>query len=348
MAIHRSAPGSVALNRCAPKSQFRADVLAGLNCSPKAIPSKYFYDERGSALFDRICELPEYYLTRTELSIMRRYVDEMAEALRPGCLLVEYGSGSSVKTPILLEALRQPAGYVPVDISREHLHSSANALARRFPRLDITPVWADFTEPFELPHSRRGVERTAVYFPGSTIGNFTPKEAVELMKQIAHQVGPGGGLLIGVDVRKPAEIVEPAYNDRAGVTAAFNLNLLVRINRELDGNFDPNSFEHRAFFDEVHGRIEMQLISKKKQVVRIDYVEVPFAPGESIRTEYSYKYCPDHFGKLARQAGFEVRQVWMDDERLFSVQYLTPRRRPALLLRRQTQSARHQETFRPR
>jgi dimethylhistidine N-methyltransferase len=322
MAIHRSAAGAVVLTRSAPKSPFRADVLTGLNRSPKAVPCKYFYDERGSALFDRICELPEYYLTRTELSIMRHHSAAMADALGKGCLLVEYGSGSSVKTPLLLEALRDPAGYVPVDISREHLYSSANALARRFPDLEITPVWADFTGPFELPGSSRGVERTVVYFPGSTIGNFMPEQAVELMRQIARIVGPGGALLIGVDLRKAAAIVEPAYNDRAGVTAAFNLNLLARINRELEADFDLNSFEHRALFDAEHGRIEMRLVSKKTQTVRIGRVAVPFAEGEFIRTEYSYKYDLEQFGKLARRAGFDVQGVWCDDQGLFSVQYL--------------------------
>ncbi len=323
MAIHRSAARSVVLTRGAPKSHFRADVLAGLSRSPKEIPSKYFYDERGSALFDRICELPEYYLTRTELAIMRQHAAAMAEALGPHCLLVEYGSGSSVKTPLLLEALRRPAGYVPVDISREHLFASANRLARRFPTLDINPVWADFTTPFELPFANSQIRRTAVYFPGSTIGNFTPEEAVTLMQSIAQLVGPGGALLIGVDVRKSAEIVEPAYNDRAGVTAEFNLNLLARINRELDGRFDLASFAHRAFLDPIHDRIEMHLVSRKKQVVRIGQVTVAFDEGESIRTEYSHKYCPEHFAHLARRAGFEAQKIWMDDQRLFSVQYLT-------------------------
>jgi L-histidine Nalpha-methyltransferase len=323
MAVHRSASRSLVLTQRVPRLQFRADVLTGLSRSPKVLPSKYFYDERGSALFDRICELPEYYLTRTELSIMRSWADSMAEALGPHCLLVEYGSGSSVKTPILIEALRHPAGYVPVDISREHLFSSANRLARRFPNLDINPVWADFTEPVELPNGNPEIQRTAVYFPGSTIGNFTPEEAIELMRKIAHVVGPGGALLIGVDVRKPAEIVEPAYNDRAGVTADFNLNLLARINRELEGRFDLDAFAHRAFFDEQESRIEMHLVSRKKQSVRIGRATVPFEEGESIRTEYSHKYCPKQFALLARQAGFEMQKIWMDDQQLFSVQYLT-------------------------
>lgn len=323
MAIHRSTSRSVVMTRPAARPHFHTDVLAGLRRSPKEIPSKYFYDERGSILFDQICNLPEYYLTRTELAIMRQHAEEMADLLGPACLLIEYGSGSSLKTPLLIEKLRDPAGYVPVDISREHLYASANTLARRFPTLEIDPVWADFTGPFELPHVNRNVRQKVVYFPGSTIGNFTPVEAVKLMTDIADLTGQGGSLLIGVDVRKAAAIVEPAYNDRAGVTTAFNLNLLARINRELNGRFDLDSFEHRAFFDEVHSRIEMHLVSKKRQVVRIGLDAVSFDEGESIRTEYSHKYCPEHFAGLAKQAGFEVQRIWMDDQRLFSVRLLT-------------------------
>jgi len=323
MAIHRSASGSLVVTKRAAKSKFLADVLTGLSRSPKQIPSKYFYDERGSVLFDRICELPEYYLTRTEVAIMQEHASSMAESLGRGCLLVEYGSGSSVKTPILLESMQNPAGYVPVDISREHLYSSSNVIARRFPDLDINPVWADFTDRFELLNANPATRRTAVYFPGSTIGNFEPDEAVKLMEGIAQLVGPGGALLIGVDVRKNAGVLERAYNDSDGVTAAFNLNLLARINRELEGRIDLSSFEHRAFFDSLASRIEMQLVSKKQQVMSIGQVHFVIDEGEAIRTEYSHKYCPEHFAILANQAGFEVQKIWMDDERLFSVQYLT-------------------------
>lgn len=323
MAVHKSASGSIVITKRAVRSKFLADVLTGLSRSPKQIPSKYFYDERGSVLFDRICELPEYYLTRTELAIMREHAGSIAQELGRGCLLVEYGSGNSAKTPILLEAMQDPAGYVPVDISREHLYSSANVIARRFPDLDINPVWADFTEKFELLHTNPATRRTAVYFPGSTIGNFEPNEAVKLMKGIAELVGPDGALLIGADVRKNSEVLERAYNDRAGVTAAFNLNLLARINRELDGHIDVSEFEHRAFFDSLASRIEMQLVSKKQQVMSIGQVQFVINEGEGIRTEYSHKYCPEHFAVLAKQAGFEVQKVWMDEQRLFSVQYLT-------------------------
>jgi dimethylhistidine N-methyltransferase len=304
-------------------TQFRSDVLTGLSQSPKQIPSKYFYDAPGSALFDRICELPEYYLTRTEISIMGRHASAIAAAAGPGCLVVEFGNGSSVKTPILLEALSQPVGYIPVDISREHLRASARMIEKRFPKIEVSPVWADFTEAFQLPPRSEHAQRTLVYFPGSTIGNFTPREATALLARIADLAGPGGALLIGVDTRKPREIIEPAYNDGAGVTAEFNLNLLARINRELKGQFDLASFEHRAFFDEIQSRIEMHLISRTKQTVLIDDVAIAFKKGESIRTEYSYKYRPEYFAKLASQAHFQMQQVWMDDEQLFSVQLLT-------------------------
>jgi dimethylhistidine N-methyltransferase len=321
MAIHRTAARPHALTRPSPLDEFRADVLAGLRRRPRELPCKYFYDARGSELFDRICELPEYYLTRTELAIMRRHAGEMADALGPGCLLVEYGSGSGLKTPLLLERLRGPAGYVPVDISRGHLLHSAAALAGRFPNLAVRPAWADFTRPFALPELPRPPARRAVYFPGSTVGNFGPDDAVSLLKGIAELVGPGGGLLIGVDLRKPAAAVEPAYNDAAGVTAAFNLNLLARINRELGADFDLDGFAHRAFFDDAESRIEMHLVSRRRQSVRVGPAAFAFAAGESIRTEFSYKYSREAFRDLARAAGLEVRRVWTDEGELFSVQY---------------------------
>jgi L-histidine Nalpha-methyltransferase len=323
MAVHRSAAGPIVLTRRAPVASFRADVLAGLSRRPKELPCKYFYDERGSLLFDQICQLPEYYLTRTELAIMRARAQEMAALLGRHCLLVEYGSGSSVKTPLLLEQMTAPAGYVPVDISREHLFVAASVLAGRLPGIDVIPLWADFTRPFDLPRSVGRATRRAVYFPGSTIGNFGPVEAIELLKGMAALVGDSGAILLGVDLRKPKEIVEPAYNDRAGVTAAFNLNLLGRINRELAGDFDLSAFKHRAFFDDQHSRIEMHLESLRRQVVRIGRDAIDFVPGETIRTECSYKYSLEAFASLAAAAGLEVRQVWMDELRLFSVQYLT-------------------------
>jgi dimethylhistidine N-methyltransferase len=303
-------------------TRFRADVLAGLSGPTKTLPCKYLYDDRGSRLFDQICELPEYYPTRTELGILRRHAGDMAAALGDECLVVEYGSGSGLKTPLLLERLRHPAGYVPVEISRDHLLASATALARRFPQIEVLPVWADFTGDFEIPSTRRAPRRKAVFFPGSTIGNFGPTDAVRLMEGVAQRCGPGGGFLVGVDLRKSKAILEPAYDDAAGVTAAFNKNLLVRINRELGADFDLDQFDHRAVFDERHSRIEMHLVSRRRQAVHLDGHTIWFAAGESICTEHSYKYTLEAFRDMARTAGLTVRQVWTDDAGWFSVQYV--------------------------
>jgi dimethylhistidine N-methyltransferase len=288
----------------------------------KELPCKYFYDARGSQLFDAICEQPEYYLTRTELAILQRHTADMAEALGPRCLLIEYGSGSGLKTPLLLERLHDPAAYVPVDISREHLLASAARLAERFGELEICPVWADFTAPFSVPVPAKHAQRRAVWFPGSTIGNFGPVEATRLLGGMASLCGPGGGLLLGVDLRKPAAVLEPAYNDAAGVTAEFNLNLLARINRELGADFDLTRFQHRAFFNDPESRIEMHLVSRGQQTVHVGGVSVPFADRENICTEHSYKYSREAFSGLAAAAGLEVRQVWTDSREFFSVQYL--------------------------
>jgi dimethylhistidine N-methyltransferase len=303
------------------RERFLADALAGLGRPQKTLPCKYFYDERGSALFDRICELPEYYPTRTELGILRRHAAAMAAAVGPRCLLVEYGSGSSTKTRLLLERLDQPAAYVPVDISREHLLRSAAALARRHPRVRVIPVCADFTQPFELPRVPRA-ERRVAYFPGSTIGNFAPPDARKFLTHVADQCGPGGALLIGVDLRKARTILEPAYDDAAGVTAEFNRNLLVRINRELGADFDPAAFDHLAFWNAAEGRVEMHLVSRREQAVRLGGRRIAFAAGESVHTENSYKYDLRDFAALARSAGFEVERVWTDEALLFSVQLL--------------------------
>jgi dimethylhistidine N-methyltransferase len=323
MAIQRTAARPLHLTPLSPLAQFREDVLCGLAGPEKTLPCKYLYDERGSALFDRICDLPEYYLTRTEIAILRRYGDEMAAAMGNHCLVIEYGSGSSLKTPLLLDHLRQPAGYVPVDISREHLEASATILARQFPSIEVLPVWADFTTDFDIPDTRRQPRKRAVFFPGSTIGNFGPADAVKLMKGVARLCGPRGGFLVGVDLEKPREILLPAYNDAAGVTAAFNKNLLVRINRELGANFDLDQFEHRAILNERHSRIEMHLVSRKRQVVRIGRSSIWFSAGETICTEHSYKFTRDMYREMAMEAGLALEQVWTDDAGLFSVQYLT-------------------------
>ena len=303
------------------RASFLADVLAGLAGPRKTLPCKYLYDEAGSALFERICELDEYYPTRTELGILHRHAGAMAAALGPRCLLVEYGSGSSTKTRLLLERLEDPAGYVPVDISREHLLRAAGALSARHPRLRVLPVCADFTRPFELPPVP-GTLRRAAYFPGSTIGNFAPAEARKFLAQVAEQCGPGGMLLIGVDLRKSRAVLEPAYDDAQGVTAEFNRNLLRRINRELGASFDVASFDHRAFWNSAEGRVEMHLVSRREQTVRVGGRSVRFARGESIHTESSHKYELGEFAALARSAGFEVLRVWTDEARLFSVQLL--------------------------
>lgn len=297
-------------------SEFLRDVLAGLARVPRSLPCKYFYDERGSALFDRICELPEYYPTRTELAILRAEIDAIAAAIGPGAVLIEYGSGSSIKTRLLLDALPQLAAYVPVDISREHLLRCADRLARDYPKVPIVPAVADFTRPFALPQHPPG--RRVVYFSGSTIGNFAPTQARQLLRLIARQAE---ALLIGVDLHKDTAILEPAYDDAQGVTAAFNLNLLARINRELGGTFDLASWQHRAFYDERHGRIEMHLVSLRTQRVCVGGVTLWFSEGETICTEHSHKYSLPGFADLCRRAGLDVTRVWTDPAGLFSVQF---------------------------
>lgn len=307
------------------RERFRRDVLAGLRGEPKTLPCKYLYDAEGSRLFDRICELEAYYPTRTELAIVREHGAAMAEALGPDCLLVEYGSGSSAKTRVLLEHLERPAGYVPVDISREHLLRSAEALSAAHPELEVLPVCADFTERFPVPVPKRMPARTAVYFPGSTIGNFEPEGAAALLAQVAAQCGSGGALLLGVDLAKERETLERAYDDPEGVTAAFNRNLLVRMNRELGAGFDLERFAHRALYDEEAGRVEMHLESLAEQTVEVAGERVRFRKGESVCTEHSHKYTLEGFAALAARAGFEVARVWTDPARLFSVQYLEVR-----------------------
>lgn len=304
------------------RTRFLADALAGLTRRRKELPSKYFYDVTGSRLFDEICDLDEYYLTRTEREIMARHAPEMAVAIGPGCLLIEFGSGSSVKTRDLLDHLEDPAGYVPVDISRDHLLESAAALGRDYPDLEIRPVAADFTAPFSLPRMSRRELRRLVYFPGSTIGNLHPTEVPAFLEGVVRLVGPGGGLLIGVDLKKDPAVLHRAYNDAQGVTAAFNLNLLARMNRELGADFDFDQFRHEAVYDESKGRIEMHLVSLADQEVTVGDSTIRFRRGESILTEYSYKYDLEQFRGVAAASGLEVVRVWTDERRAFSVQYL--------------------------
>jgi dimethylhistidine N-methyltransferase len=294
-------------------------VLAGLRASPKALPCKYFYDERGSQLFDEICGLDEYYLTRTEEEILGRHVQEMADQIGPGVMLVEYGSGSSTKTRALLDRLADPVAYVPVDISREHLQKTATRLSRLYPRIEMLPVCADFTKPFRLPTSRRRPTHSAVFFPGSTIGNFQPREAQAMLEHLAAMCGTGGGLLIGIDLQKDPAVIEAAYNDARGVTAEFNLNMLRRINREIEADFNLHQFRHRAVYDAPLGRIEMRLESTHAQCVAIGLHRFEFAPGEAIVTEHSHKYTVDGFEAMAARAGLTLRRTWTDAARRFAV-----------------------------
>jgi dimethylhistidine N-methyltransferase len=299
------------------------DVLRGLALPQKNIPSLYFYDQRGSELFDAITQQPEYYPTRTEIGILEHHGAEMAAAIGPGVRLIELGSGSALKTELLLARLEDPAAYVPVEISREHLEVAAARIAADFPDLEVLPVTADFTEPFALPEpSRRRVARNVAFFPGSTIGNFPRDMAADLLLSTRREVGPGGAMLIGVDLVKDRAILERAYNDAAGVTAAFNLNLLVRLNRELGADFDVDAFRHLAVWDEAAARIEMRLISSRAQRVHIAGRSFDFAAGEILVTEYSHKYTPQAFRILAEGAGFTVTRNWTDAEGLFSVQLL--------------------------
>jgi len=306
-------------------ADLRQEVLAGLAARPRSIPPKFFYDERGSALFDRICELPEYYQTRTEMGILQHALPELGQLLGAECMLVELGSGASKKVRLLLERLR-PSAYVGVDISKEFLLTSTQALARDYPWLEVHAACVDFSAGLAIPHRDHAVHKVAFY-PGSSIGNFGPDEAVHLLTDVAELVGEDGHLLIGVDLKKPVGILDAAYNDAAGVTAEFNLNLLHRIAGELDTDLDPDTFEHYAFYNPLAGRIEMHLISRLRQSLRVEDQTFLFGAGEGIHTENSYKYTVAEFAELALRAGFYQQQVWLDDEALFSVQLLQHRPR---------------------
>jgi dimethylhistidine N-methyltransferase len=302
-------------------AEFLRDVIAGLDRSPKSLPCKYFYDERGSKLFDRICELDEYYVTRTELAIMERHADEIGHCLSRGSALVELGSGSSIKTRLLLDHASHLSTYVPVDISLTHLSRTAEGLAQAYPKLAILPVCADFTQPFDLPVELPEDVPITAYFPGSTIGNFSAAAASQLLENLAQMVHRGGGLLIGVDLRKDRQILEAAYDDSEGVTAEFNLNLLRRINRELDADFNLDQFEHQASYNEDRGRMEIDLVSKSRQQVYVGDQVIELAKGEAIRTEHSHKYTVEGFSRLAGRAGWELDQAWTDDRNWFAVMH---------------------------
>lgn len=302
------------------ETDFHDEVVAGLTAEPKQLSPKFFYDEAGSHLFDRICTLPEYYPTRTEIGLLERFGTEIAETVGSDAILIELGSGSSVKIRTLLERLR-PEVYIPIDISREHLQASANTISEAYPWLTVHAVCADYSKPWKLPYPVRG-ENVAVFFPGSSIGNFDPDDAVALLKAVGDKVGSGVGLLIGVDLKKDATILNAAYNDSEGVTAAFNKNMLSHLNREYGGNFDLERFDHYAYYNAALGRIEMHLVSQCDQLVRIAGRTVRFKRGESLHSECSYKYSVEEFQALAARAGLEPLRVWQDDDNLFSIHYL--------------------------
>jgi len=300
----------------------RAEVLQGLAAHPKTLPPKLFYDLAGAELFERICAQPEYYPTRTELAILEQCTGEIAALAGAGVSLIEYGSGAGVKVRLLLDALEAPAAYVPIDISKEQLAEVSEELAATYPDVSIRPLCADYTRPLMLPVLPHRSRRLAFY-PGSTIGNFHPAEAAAFLGQIRRTVGSDGALVLGVDRRKDPALLEAAYDDAAGVTAAFNRNMLVRLNRELAADFDLSRFVHRARFDDEASRIEMHLVSLEAQTVQVAGESVTFAAGESIWTESSYKYDEERLGRLVRSAGFQVHRLWTDEADRFWVAYLT-------------------------
>jgi dimethylhistidine N-methyltransferase len=300
-----------------PADSFREDVIAGLSLPQKTLPPKYFYDAKGSRLFEAICRLKEYYPTRSELALTRGHIGAIARFAGKRSTLIEYGSGESVKSRLLIEALR-PSAYVPVDISEHALRGAAARLRRRFGWLDILAVHGDFSQPLKIPVAQ-APGRRVVYFPGSTIGNLTPQEAHAFLRMTRGQLGPRGAMLIGVDLKKDAALLHAAYNDAKGVTAAFNLNLLARINRELGADFRPRRFRHYAFYNPARGRIEMHLVSLAPQNVNVGNHRFAFEAGESIHTENSYKYSVGEFRALAASAGFKGEQVWLDPKGMFSL-----------------------------
>ena len=319
-------PGGVEILDLEPAaSEFLAEAVAGLSSSPPTLPSKFFYDERGSDLFLKICELPEYDITRTELAILREFAPEMAESIGGNAELVGFGTGAGLKTRMLLEQLKNPIAYVPVDISKQRLMDSADALHAAMPSLEILPVCADYLQPIRLPTPSRKPDHVAVYFPGSTIGNLEPPTARDFLERVAELCGRSGGLIIGVDLQKSTATLEAAYNDRAGVTAEFNLNLLVRANRELGADFDLSCWQHRAVYNEPAGRIEMHLISRGDQHVHLGGQTFRFCDGEKIITEYSYKHTPQGFVRLAEAAGFRMSHMWTDADKLFAVFHFVTR-----------------------
>lgn len=305
------------------RDQFHSDVIDGLTKSPKELPCKYFYDERGSVLFTKICHTDEYYVTRTETALMEDILPEVADMVGANATIIEFGSGEGKKIRRLLESLDNPAAYVPIDISAEILNRSAAELKAQFMGVAIYPVVADYTGVIELPSQILAMNnRKVVYFPGSTISNFTTRELPRFFKKVNSLLKPGDGFIVGADLIKSPARLHNAYNDAEGVTKAFNLNLLHRINRELGGNFDPQKFEHYAFFNPVQKRMEMHLVSLCEQWVNIGTESIHFAHGESIHTENSYKYTLDDVARMGATCGFKNARIWTDAEKLFSVSFL--------------------------
>lgn len=315
-----SAPAVHFYDQRVESASFLEEVLLGLSTRPKSIPPKFFYDAAGSRLFDRICELPEYYLTRAETAILRACGGELAGLAGPDCQLIEFGSGSSHKVRLLLEAL-QPAAYLPIDISHEHLLSTARALAQDYPWLSVHATCADYSRGVALPVEPDGARKLG-FFPGSSIGNFDPADALAFLRSVAGLLGPAGALVLGVDLKKDVATLNAAYDDAQGVTADFNRNLLTRINRELGADFDLQAFDHVAFYNARRGRIEMHLRSRRAQIVQLADREFSFDAGETLHTENSYKYSAAEVHDLARTAGFRPVRMWTDPGRLFSVHYL--------------------------
>jgi L-histidine N-alpha-methyltransferase len=302
--------------------ELRDEILRGLRADVKTIAPKYFYDDRGARLFEEICEQPEYYLTRTELEILRACAPEIGALAGPRCALVEYGSGAGVKIRLLLDALEQPASYTPVDISHRQLADVAATLGRDYPALPIRPVCADYTRQLDIPPLPVRARRVG-FFPGSSIGNFHPPEAIAFLRRVRQTLGRDGAIVLGVDRRKDVPTLHAAYNDARGVTAEFNLNMLVRLNRELGANFDLSLFRHRAFFNDAASRIEMHLVSLARQCVTIAGERIPFDAGETIWTESSYKYDLEGLRVVVAAAGFGITRLWTDAREMFWVAYLS-------------------------
>lgn len=302
----------------------RKDVTQGLSQSSKQIPSKYLYDEEGSSLFDKICTLEAYYPTRTEVQILQTHADDMAGHIGPRAALVEYGSGTSQKTHRLLRSLDGPAAYVPIDIARKHLLAASERIVDAFPDLPVFPVWADYTASVPMPVPDSAYNRAVAFYPGSTIGNFLPETAIAFLQQVRMQMGSDGGLLIGADLKKDPDLLRRAYDDPKGITAAFNKNVLVRLNRELGANFAVDRFTHEARWIPEHSRIEMHLVSQTNQTVQLAEHQFTFQKGESICTEYSHKYTVEGFSSLLAKAGWRILTTWTDTDDLFSVHYAEP------------------------